>query len=155
MKNIIIAAVAGLSLFAGNAFADGFVCQNEAGDLKAKVFNHTQPEEGTRNAAVMILSNPQLQSGNKTIARFRAPQTLTNEAATYLARVDLRFNDHRAGEYLAGTRLGYVKNITLAVDFSYAAPVEEGTETSALMTVKKRNGDTIKVDMVCARYLAN
>ena len=152
---LMIATIASMTLLAGTAFADGFVCKNEAGDLVAKAYNQTNPDEGTRNAAVMVLSNPTLNAGNRTIARFRAPQTLSNSSSSYVARVDLRFNDHRSGEYLAGTRLGAVKNLTLDVDFSYATPRDAGSELGGLLTIEKRNGDVIYVDLDCTRYLRN
>src|SRR6185503_10108376 len=52
------------------AYADGFKCETLAGDLAIKAYNNTQPSEGTRTGAVMVLSDPAVNSGRKTIARF-------------------------------------------------------------------------------------
>ncbi len=137
------------------SMADGFICESPEAGLKVRVYNQVQPTLGTRNAAVMILSDMNVAGGNKTIARFQsASGTLWNEGALYTANVDLRFNDSgRKGELVAGTKLGHVDQFELAVDFSYAAPVADGEVLSGLLTVLKRGGDVIELDMVCARYL--
>jgi len=144
-----------MMIASSNVFADGFVCQSVEGDLNVKIYNHTQPEVGTRVAAVMVLSDPLVQGGRKTIARFKQTSgTLSSEGAHYLADVDLRFTDSNTkGEYIAGTRLGHVDTIALDVDFSYDQPVAEGTLVKGLLTVTKRNGDIIEKDMECSRYL--
>src|SRR4051812_5676293 len=127
MKKLSLALIT-LTLSA-TAHADGFVCQTVEGDLNVKVYNHTQADFGTRTAAVMVLSDPSVGVGNKTIARFtEVNETLTNVGASYEANVDLRFNDSgRKGELMAGTKLGYLKTITLDVAFSYNHPVAAGT----------------------------
>lgn len=51
MKLVIITA---LSLVSSVAMADGFRCQG--GDFRVKLYNETQPERGTRNPAVLIVS---------------------------------------------------------------------------------------------------
>lgn len=45
MKSLFIALVLALSV---NAFADGFKCEQLNHNLKIKVYNNTQPTEGTR-----------------------------------------------------------------------------------------------------------
>lgn len=93
--------------------------------------------------------------GNKTIARFSSAEgTLSNESAIYTADVDLRFNDSgRKGELVGGTKLGYVDQFELSVDFTYSSPVEDAELLNGLLTILKRGGDVIELDMVCARYL--
>jgi hypothetical protein len=152
MKKIIIASILSLS---STAFADGFICEAQNESLKLKVFHQTEPTLGTRNSAVMILSNPDVQFGRKTIATFESDAaTLTNEGATYTANVDLRFrNSNRRGELVGPTKLGEIKHIVLAVDFSYARPVAQGTQSLGELTLIKRNGDQAEMDMVCTRYL--
>jgi hypothetical protein len=136
------------------AFADGWVCQTAQG-LRAAVYNHTAATVGTRSGAVMILSDETVQEGRKAIARFTDTHgTLGNSGATYVANVDLRFADsRRAGEYLAGTRLGYVDQVILDIDFSYAAPVAEGTTAEGDLIVVKRDGKRIVQSVECSRYL--
>jgi hypothetical protein len=153
MKNLVLAA---LSLMSLNAFADGFVCENLNENIRVKAFNHVRPEQGTRDGAIMILSNPSVSEGRKTIATFsEAESLLTNDAATYTAAVDLRYKDSaRKGELVAGTKLGELKHIILDVDFTYSKPVQDGTELAGELILKKRNGDEdIRVDVTCIRYL--
>src|SRR4051812_11764687 len=88
------------------AHADGFVCENLAENLKIRVFNKTNPEQGVRNAAIMIVSDPSVLAGNKTTATFEADNSvLTNDAAVYTAMVDLR----RSGSDLKGRNLAGTK----------------------------------------------
>jgi len=73
----------------------------------------------------------------------------------YTAQVDLRFNDDNLkGRNFAGTKLGNVKYITLDVDFSFAQPVENGTQVDGQLIVTKRNGTAdIQIPVSCVRYL--
>lgn len=137
------------------SFADGFICESAETGLKVQAYNQVQPQEGTRNAAVLILSDMNVSGGQKTIARFQSANgTLWNESALYTANVDHRFNDSgRKGELVAGTKLAYVDQFELAVDFSYAQPVEDAEILNGMLTILKRGGEVIEVDMVCARYL--
>ena len=150
----LVTVVLGL-LVSSQAWADGWVCN--ADDLKVRVYNNVQPSEGTRNVAVMVLSDPKVAFGRKTIAKFTASNsTLENESSLYTARVDLRFNDSgRKGELIAGTKLGFLKTILLDVDFSYAAPIADGDVVDATMTLVKRDGASIEKDLSCERYLKN
>lgn len=153
MKKLIIA----LALLSTSAYADGFKCQTITEDLNIKVFNQVQPELGTRNPAVMVLSNPAVNVGRKAIAVLRAPKTLTTDAGMkYVGRVDLRFKEsRRKGELILGTKLGYVKTIELDLDFSYGSPVALDDTVLGTITINKRNGDQIFEEVTCSRYLKN
>src|SRR3989338_1707434 len=107
MKKIIF-VMAAVMASSTAAFADGFVCETRAQDLNVKVYNNTNPELGTRTAAVMVLSDPSVSHGRKTIARFQNSNGLiSNTGAHYEAKVDLRYNDSaRKGELIGGTKLG-------------------------------------------------
>lgn len=146
--------IAGLVL-SQTALADGFICESESGSLRVKAFHKTQPEQGTRNAAVLIVSNPLIHQGRKTIATFSADNALlTNKAAHYDASVDLRFkNSRRKGELIGATKLGELQNIKLDVAFSFAKPVADGQEMPGVVTLVKRSGDELEYDVVCTRYL--
>ena len=139
------------------AQADGFTCQATEHSLDIKIYNHVDPQDGTRVGAVMVLSNPSIQHGRKTIARFAdANGVLENHGPLYTADVDLRFSDSsRKGELIAGTKLGELDKIKVAVVFSYASPVEDGAELEGMATLVKRNGEVIFADLVCERYLKN
>lgn len=155
MKMITTLAVAALVLATG-AKADGFICSSEDG-LNVKVFNKTGALEGTRNGAIMILSDSNIGSGNKTIATFPSDNTLlTQSGASYNAHVDLRYvESSRKGELIGGTKLGQLRDIALDVDFLYSEPVSNGKKLPATLTLMKRNGAEIMIDMVCKRYLKN
>ncbi len=152
MKSLIVILV---SLVSTQAFADGFVCENVQEGIRVKVFNHTQAEEGTRNAAIMIVSDLTVQEGRKTIATFEdGDSLLTNDGAVYTSKVDLRFStSSRKGELLLGTKLGEVKFMILDVEFSYGYPVENGAELAGELILKKRDGEVIRTDVACVRYL--
>lgn len=155
MKNLL--TIATLSIASTQAFADGFSCRFEDEALNIKVYNHTQPEFGTRNAAVMIASDLDVSSGNSTIAVFRdTTETLDSQANIFVARVDLRYTEiSRKGELIAGTKLGYLKNLILDVDFKYGMNLESGDETTGVLTLVKRNGKVIQTEGTCTRYLKN
>lgn len=150
-------AVLGLLLASTPAFADGFVCESERDGLVIKVYNQIQPSEGTRNAAVMVVSDSSVAASNKTIARFTdANLTLGNEGSVYTANVDHRFNDsNRKGELIGDTKIGYLKHLVLDIDFSYARPVAQGSLLRGALTLIKRDGEQLPIDMTCARYLKN
>lgn len=142
------------------ASADGFVCQTEDSDLRpvsVKIYNHVQPSQGTRVSSVMVVSDPQIQAGNKTVAVFTSENgTLQSSGAKYTGKVDLRFVESRSkGELIGGTKLGYLKNIVLDVDFSYALPIVDGEEAQGTLTLIKRNGEELTSAVNCVRYLKN
>lgn len=157
MKSLIVKSVLAVSALASfAAHADGFLCENLEENVRVKVFNKVNADEGTRNAAIMVLSDPSISSGKKTTARFAADNELVNnKGAVYTAEVDLRFNDDNLkGRNFAGTKLGNVKYITLDVDFSFAQPVENGTQVDGQLIVTKRNGTAdIQIPVSCIRYL--
>ncbi len=155
MKHAIIAVLA--MGFSGAAMADGFKCETLDGVYSVKVMNHLQPEAGTRNAAIMIISDNTVQYGRKTIATFEdADSLLENEGSVYDAEVDLRYsNSDRGGENFLGTKLGYIDSIRLSVDFFYDQPVPAGFALEGYLWVTKRNGDIESAEMFCTRYLKN
>ena len=153
MKKILLIAATVLSSSA--ALADGFVCHADEQDLKIKVYNHTRAEDGTRNAAVMVISDKTVQAGRKTIARFTGVnETLGSKGAVYTADVDLRFTDSaRKGENIGGTKLGSLDSIVLDIEFSYAQPLAHGDTAPGQLTLVKRTGGVIVLDVECERYL--
>jgi hypothetical protein len=155
MKSVF--TVIGLLIASTSAFADGFVCESQEEALLVKVFNKTTADAGTRNAAVMVLSDMSVAAGNKTIARFSdTNQTLVNDGASYEANVDLRFNDSgRKGELIAGTKLGMLDTIQLHVEFMYSEPKANGSHVAGHLVLVKRNGEEITIEMDCVRYLKN
>lgn len=157
MKIVNSLAILAFATLSASAHADGFECQTANGGLNVKIYNNTDPQVGTRVAAVMVVSDPAVGAGRKTIARFTSVHgVLANRASTYVATVDLRFSDsERKGENILGTKLGNVDTITADIDFSYAAPVAAGEEVSGKLTIARRSGSPIEADLVCSRYLKN
>ena len=139
------------------AYADGFTCQTTDGNLNIKIYNNTDPAAGTRNAAVMIVSDPLVSAGRKTIAKFSdLNSTLGQSGASYVADVDLRFNDSgRKGELILGTKLGFIKTIAVDLDFNYSQPIADGQSLAGEITIVKRNGESFVEDLICKRYLKN
>lgn len=157
MNQVMTKLVLALAMVTGaSAFADGFICSDANGDLRLKVYDKTQPKEGTKDAAIMIVSNPSATPGNQTIATFNSDDSLlANDSSSYTAEVDLRYNtSNQAGADIGGTQLGQLKYITLDVDFSYSNPVPNGTVVSGEVTLTKRdNAGDVDIAVNCTRYL--
>lgn len=145
-----------LALMASTAArADGFRCETPEGTLRVRIHNQVRAEEGTRNGAVMVLSDALVGQGRRTIARFeQADGLLSNTGSRYTGTVDLRFNDTgRKGERILGTRLGELRFVDVVVDFSYAEPVSAGEQVAGEIHLTKRNGAVISAPLRCSRYL--
>lgn len=151
MKMTIFALMMAASSLAS---ADGFVCETDAG-LKLKVYNHTSAAEGTRNAAVLVVSDASVAHGRKTIAKFTdVAGTLSQSGTVYTAKVDLRFNDSsRQGEWIGGTKLGELAQIKLSVAHNYLQPLADGETAYATAKYIKRNGEVLVDRAICTRYL--
>jgi hypothetical protein len=158
MKTMKHFAAAAIVLSAASvAQADGFRCETLDGSLSVKAYNHTQPSEGTRNVAVLILSDPAISHGRKTIARFTDVNgTVSGTGAHYIANVDLRFTDSsRKGELILGTKLGQLDEVQVDVDFAYGMALESGDVVPGMITLIKRDGDVVHEQLECTRYLKN
>lgn len=135
------------------AYADGFRCATLPGDIGITVYNHTQPSEGTRNGAVMILSDRNQESGSRTIATFRdIASTLDNSGARYEANVDLRFKEINK---VSSFDIQGLDTVVLDVDYIYSHPVNAGTQLTGRITYTQRNGHSSTEDVICERYLKN
>jgi hypothetical protein len=141
---------------ASGAFADGFVCKTIEEDLNLTIYDNIYSELGTRVAAVMVISDPTVETrGRRTIAVFRqAKGTLSNFGIYYVAKVDLRYAElSRGGELLLGTRLGELGIIQVGIDFSYSHPVKKGESLHGFIDAHKRDGEEIWRNLECVRYL--
>ena len=154
MKTLFLSLILSLST---TAFADGFKCEQHENDLSIKIFNHTNATSGTRNAAIMVLSDSSVSYGRKTIASFKSSKRkLGQNGTSYLAIVDLRVSEsNRSGENILGTKLGQIKEIYVDINHKYSAPVNDGSLTDGTISIVKRNGKTLSFDITCARYLKN
>ena len=138
------------------AKADGFVCTSESG-LVIRVYNHLDATEGTRTGSIMVVSEGGVSDGHHTIARFNDVNgTLSSSNVVYTGNVDLRFSDTSLkGRNIGGTKLAFLDQIILKVNFSYFHPVADGEQMSGTLTLLKRNGEEIEEAANCARYLKN
>jgi hypothetical protein len=157
MKTFNILATLALAALSTAAHADGFNCQTADGSVNVKLYNNTDPSVGTRVAAIMVLSDPSISSGKKTIARFTDVNgTIESRGTTYVANVDLRFNDSSLkGRNFLGTKLNNVDTITADIFFSYNDPVAAGEEVKGSLRIARRSGASIQADLSCVRYLKN
>jgi hypothetical protein len=137
------------------SFADGFVCESEDSGLNVEVYNKVNPDEGTRVGNVMVVSDSSIGEGLQTIAVFRESSgLLVNESSTYTGKVDLRFKETgRAGENIGGTKLGQLAYVVLHVDFKFSKPVLKGTLAKGELILITRNGQQLREDLACYRYL--
>lgn len=154
MKALLVVVAMVLSQ---NAMADGFVCQTEDGDLNIKIYNNVQPSLGTRTGSTMVVSDPAVGHGNKTIAKFTDVKgTLSSNGALYTAKVDLRMIESRSkGELIAGTKLGQLAQIVVGLRYSYNQPLDHGDLVTGWVRFQKRNGEESSAQLECARYLKN
>ena len=133
MKFILITA---LSLVSSAAMADGFRCQGEG--FRAKLYNEVQPERGTRNPAVLIVS----QRNAGTIATLEGDEiekTVTDHAVAYEGKTNGKVDG----------RFVYVK-LEVAKRARQTGPLA-GLH-SARLTVNQ-DGASALASMVCDRYL--
>ena len=143
-------------IFAGQTFASGFVCKTHNFRTEIKIYNQTNPSMGTKNGAVMVFSDPTVKNPNKTIAVFkRAKRTLRGASNYYLGKVDLRVSELKKGEYLLGTRLGYLAYVGVGLQFSELTPVKHGAVVRGVLFARKRSGELIRDNLTCRRYLKN
>jgi hypothetical protein len=156
MKMMMIAGLAMVA--AASAHADGFSCQTANGATNIKVYDHTQASEGTRTAAVMVLSDSGADAGSKTIARFTDVKgTLSSDSSSFLANVDLRFKDQSNKTALVDGKveLQDLDTIQVTIGFAFNEPVKAGDTVQGSLIMTTREGETIKTDLSCERYLKN
>ena len=163
MKTITI-VMATLLAVTSVAQADGFKCTGLSTGTVIKLYNHTDPSQGTRNAAIMIVSDSSEDAGSRTIATFKDVSNLLNAQGygQYSAKVDLRFSgSNNTNKAVAGTTLGNLATIGLVVDFDYAhtsqanTAMEETGSIAGVISYNKRDGEVLKEAANCVRYLKN
>lgn len=137
MKSILIS----LLVFAGAlASAATVTCNDEDGKLRAKVNTR---EDGT---ARLILSNPSIGEGNKTIAVFPKATVEDDVELVVVAKVDFRNKNLRRGEYIGSTRLGELKEIRLYVE---DLGEDEGLVGSLRLVKRNEDAEDVYVSMIC------
>jgi hypothetical protein len=151
LKNTLAVLVVGS--LAQVARADGFVCDATHESLRIQVYNRTQASEGTRNVAVMVLSDPSKPRGQRTLLRFEADNDgLTNDGARYTATLLPRISP-LLDQQVQGIQLGNLHEVALKIDFSYRYPVGNDDLVAGVLELTQNNGDQLWVDLDCTRYL--
>lgn len=143
------------------AHADGFVCDATHESLRIQVYNRTHPREGTRNVAIMVISDPSKARGERTLFRFEADnETVVSQGARYIATVmtpDMILpnseNPFFDAPRIQGIQFGQLQEIALEIDFSYRYPVPNGEPVAGVLELYQVNGDQLWVDLDCRRYL--
>jgi len=153
LKNRFFLSLLAVVSFSAQVRADGFVCDATHESLRIQVYNRTHPRDGTRNVAVMVLSDPSKVRGERTLMRFDADNDeLSNHGAIYTAWVEPEIEtllDRR----VQGIQLGQLREIVLRVDFSYRYPIGHKTLVPGVLELYQLNGDQLWVDLDCRRYL--
>ena len=144
---------------ASSSFADGFICEGLNTRTTFKIYNKTYASEGTRNVAVMIVTNPLPLVGSKTAASFsESKNTLTSSGTNYTATVDLRVTESSdENELVGGTKLGGLSTIKVHVFFNYLldTPSHNGQKFKGYVDYLKRNGEILTEKIECSRYVKN
>lgn len=152
MNQFLIVSLA--LLLSGPGFADGFVCKGAEETVTLAVYNSTSTP-ATRQAEIMVLSDPDFEYGSRTMAKFgRQDGALSNRGSRYVATINPRVRDSiRGNDLIAGLHVKDLSTLTLLVDFSYANPVDDGDELDAVLLLTPLSGNSVLVKMVCFRYL--
>lgn len=132
MKLFIITA---LSLVSSVAMADGFRCAND--DFRVKLYNEVQPENGTRNPAVLVVS----EKGVGTIATLDGSEiekTITETSVIYKGTTNSKLD----GRYVS---------VKLSVRKTPSAYAKYEGQHHGVLTINA-DGETVKQSVLCARY---
>ena len=113
------------------------VCETDDGKLRAKIIPRSSGK-----TAVLVLSDPSVQVGRKTIAVFSNATIEDDTVLRVVAKVDFRNRTLKRGEYIGGTRLGELKQISLSVD-------DDDEKLNGVLALLKRNGDTTYLELAC------
>lgn len=149
-----LVSLLGLQAFASSTFADGFVCTREEKHIKIHAYNHTNPLQGTRNPAVMILADSAAQRGHRTLAKFTSSTSALDNEASYFSghvREGVIVADRNA--YIGEMPLEQLHDAHLTVAFAYNDPVENGVEMPGLLTLVSHSGQRYQIGLNCVRYL--
>lgn len=140
--------------------ADGFICTTPDGDLNVKVFDHVHSYLGTRDAARMIVSNPQLEPDNRTIAVFSSEQgtlwssTNRGEYLTYTGHVDLRFDNIHKNQFILSQPVSNLYAVRLRIYFNYKkSQMRDGAPVFGALDLVTRSGRHVYSETSCTRYL--
>jgi hypothetical protein len=141
------------------AHADGFDCTGRDTGIEVKIYNNTDPSLGTRTPAILIVSDPSRDYGDRTIATFKNEQITYEGYGTYFATTDTVDRRPTAdAQVLENSRLGHLENILLKMNFSYAEQLfseltKKPASFSGSVFYQQTSGATRNESVRCTHYL--
>jgi hypothetical protein len=141
----ILGAIGSLSAIA----AGNVVCEVPVTGELVKIYGAVDNDEAA-SPAVMVLSQPNFENGNKTIAVLRRTSLAENDSdVTYTAKVDHRDEESsHEGELFAQTKIKYLKKVSVSLPKEELSTLEESTVHGKLILLK-RNGDVESLSVDC------
>lgn len=144
------------TLVSAQARADGFICGTDDRELEVQVYNQTDASRGTRNASVMILSDPSADDGSQVIARLDGSNAdLSNNGSYYVVQLKQAQETEASDVYVSAFQLSQIETITLDVHFSYEDPLPAGAPMDGTLTLVGTTGHQDRKPVSCVRYLKN
>jgi hypothetical protein len=144
----IVLFVLSLVLVTTSAQADGFICQGEHNGLeyRAKVFNHINAEDGTKNPSVLIVSSDPI-FGSREEAKTVAALYDEEISKTNLLN-SIVYNGVTNGKKTSGRFVSV--EVEVAKD-AFGKIGKTDMHEGSLKIVA--DGETIELDLICERYL--
>jgi hypothetical protein len=144
------------------AYADGFNCLSQSGDLKIKIYHHVKSEGAVDSPARMILSNPSNNGGAKTIAVFNdaggalgiAAESVILSSTTYVGLFDQSEikTSTVSDAMVLGEKIANLQTIQITVDFRSGDSLVNGSVVEGLITLERKTGELIREEALCSRY---
>ena len=135
-KNVLSVLALSFIAIGSTAFGSGFDCVGEDG-YNAKLYNHVDPENGTRTPAALIISN--VEEGTLLVRKGGSIRK-HNRANTVQYVVD-------------GNRKLAADTAILQIRFKEAVEVLEEGETAEGQLILVADGERNVLDLTCFRYL--
>ncbi|MBP7843478.1 MAG: hypothetical protein KA116_01565 [Proteobacteria bacterium] len=154
---ILIVLMLFISLTANFLWADGFICESPQGYLRIKIFHHTSFQTGgTRKVAVMVLSNPRVPMGKRTIGVFNENKgTLIRDSSSYFANFDFRFKGlySKPQEFIKDISKKDIQSLEITPNFNINEPIAPSAKLKARFKLSLRSGQDYQGWIDCIRYL--
>jgi len=135
-KSVQLLTALAFGIFGTAAFADGFKCVGEDSDYNVKLFNKVMPEDGTRNPAVLVISD----AHGTLLVRRDSDISKTNRQNTVRYTVD-------------GSRKLGADTAILQVRFKQGREVIEEGDTRPGQLILITDGEKEVLELSCERYL--
>lgn len=146
-----------LCLKANWLWADGFICESPQGYLRIKIFHHTSFQTGgTRKVAVMVLSNPRVPMGKRTIGVFNESKgNLLRDSSAYIANFDFRFKGlySKPQEFIKDISKRDIQTLEITPNFNINEPIAPAAKLKARFKMNLRSGQAYQGWIECIRYL--